>query len=108
MTKCKLEPATRNLPLSCRRSTPRAGLPTSITTTAPSASFRSIALTVAHKITPPRSCLALAPDTRSSRKTSRVESLIANFKDLVDTPWILRVDDDECPSKEVLDWIRSN
>ena len=36
-----------------------------------------------------------------------VESLIVNLRGLVDTPWILRIDDDECPSKEAIAWIRS-
>lgn len=37
----------------------------------------------------------------------RVEALIVQLKDRVDTPWILRVDDDECPSAELIAWIRS-
>jgi hypothetical protein len=37
----------------------------------------------------------------------RVEALVASFKDLVDTPWILRIDDDECPSRYMVEWLRA-
>jgi hypothetical protein len=39
-------------------------------------------------------------------KEPRIESLILSFKNIVTTPWILRIDDDECPSKMLVDWIR--
>lgn len=41
-----------------------------------------------------------------SSEAPRVEALVVHFKDLVETPWILRVDDDECPSAELVAWIR--
>src|SRR5918996_379642 len=36
----------------------------------------------------------------------RVESLIKSFQNIVSTPWILRVDDDECPSQSLMEWVR--
>jgi hypothetical protein len=35
-----------------------------------------------------------------------VESLIVHLKGLIDTRWIFRIDDDECPSSEAIAWIR--
>jgi glycosyltransferase involved in cell wall biosynthesis len=42
-----------------------------------------------------------------SPEMPRVESMIEGFGRLVDTPWILRLDDDECPSAALIHWIRS-
>jgi hypothetical protein len=43
-----------------------------------------------------------------SSEAPRVEDLIEKFKALVNTPWILRIDDDECPSRELVEWIMAS
>jgi hypothetical protein len=37
---------------------------------------------------------------------NHVEALLPLISEVVETPWILRIDDDECPSRNLIRWVR--